>query len=346
MCACVYVTAHCMHWPCMTVCGIACTTCTCNCRSLSCRERSSCVMLLSFSCTTVCLSASLSFRAASLAWSSEWVFCRAQRRSCSTETGGNVFVHHLCCKTLVWFTRTFTKHTNLVVFFSDLPVLQYLLQIRVQSVLEPHHIVSLSLALSQTPLASFQLQTKGEQGALCRHQLALHLGECQRFADPLWSLEKEWPRTKINLSSAQRQDFYTGSGSVPLYVHNVSPCIEKAGCGGPILSAYTAWCSAHQSADTAPGPLSRINHILNYRSHLTRLFIYYLIIYNKDKHSPHCLWCCWTQWDLEWFFPGSEQPDGLNAAHTPSRSASPAVSTHGDRLSLLGWCRFNKYIQL
>lgn len=53
-------------------------------------------------------------------------------------------------------------------------------------------------------------------------------------------------------------------------------------------------------------------------------------MYNKDKHSPHGLWCCWTLRDPEWFFPDSEPPDGLNAAHTPSRSASPAVSTDGD----------------
>lgn len=91
----------------------------------------------------------------------------------------------------VWSTHTFTEHTDLVVFLSDLPVLQCLLQIRVESVLEPHQVVSLPLALSQTPLTGLQLQTKGEQGALYPHQFTLQLSKSQGLAGPLWSLERE-----------------------------------------------------------------------------------------------------------------------------------------------------------
>lgn len=71
----------------------------------------------------------------------------------------------------------------------DLPVLLHLLQIRVESVLEPHQVVSLSLALPQTPLAGLQLQAEGEQGALHPDQLTLQLGERYGLADPLWSLK-------------------------------------------------------------------------------------------------------------------------------------------------------------
>lgn len=83
------------------------------------------------------------------------------------------------------------KRTDLVVFLSHLPVLQHLLQIRAEPVLEPHQVISLPLALSQAPLTGLQLQTKGEQGALHPHQLALQLAERQGLADPLWSLDKE-----------------------------------------------------------------------------------------------------------------------------------------------------------
>lgn len=76
-------------------------------------------------------------------------------------------------------------------FLGDLPVLQRLLEIRVQSVLEPRQVVSLPLALSQTPLACLQLQAKGEQGTLHPHQLALQLSERQGLTDPLWSLDKK-----------------------------------------------------------------------------------------------------------------------------------------------------------
>lgn len=50
-----------------------------------------------------------------------------------------------------------SNFTDLVVLFSDLPVLQYFLQIGVESVPEPHQVVSLPLALSQTPLTGLQL---------------------------------------------------------------------------------------------------------------------------------------------------------------------------------------------
>lgn len=58
---------------------------TWSCCSLSCRECLSCAMLCSFSCITNCFSASLSFSAASLACSSQRVFWRALRRSCSRD---------------------------------------------------------------------------------------------------------------------------------------------------------------------------------------------------------------------------------------------------------------------
>lgn len=74
-------------------------------------------------------------------------------------------------------TNSFMALSNLVVFLRALPVLQGLLQIRVQSFFEPHQVFPLSLTLPQTPLSGLQLQAEREQGALDPHQLTLQLGE-------------------------------------------------------------------------------------------------------------------------------------------------------------------------
>lgn len=102
-------------------------------------------------------------------------------------------MHDATCINLltVWFSHIFTALTDLVVFFSDLPVLQHLLQISIESIFEPHQVISLQLALPQTPLAGLQFQTKGEQGALNTNQLTLQLVKCHRLTAPLWRLERE-----------------------------------------------------------------------------------------------------------------------------------------------------------
>lgn len=255
----------------LKACGIA--RVTCSCRSFSCREHLSCVMLLSFSCTTACLSASHSFRAASLAWSSERVFWRAQRRSWNTETTDYKCGFIQDCETsfdsLVYSRNHRTHWPGCVSQWPPCAAVPPADQSWVCPWTSSGRLLASGSVSdsSDWPPAPDQGRT-GSSVPPPVHPAA------ERASRTRWPpLEPGERMTTDHSQYVIRFLAILDPGLHQYTLHFISPCIEQAGCGGPSLSAYTAWWSALQSVGTAPGPLIRINlgyeHHVKYRYHLT-----------------------------------------------------------------------------